>query len=115
MLIKNGIIVRKPKTLDEYVGQEHILGKDKILYIYCNSDEMIYITKAKNKKEALNKLWDRWIAQENEAIEEVNKKCAKEEGYVPDSKYYKKDFTICSIDELMKDEAWPLDDEIIMV
>ena len=22
----------RPKTLDEYVGQEHILGKNKILY-----------------------------------------------------------------------------------
>ena len=22
----------RPKSLDEYVGQEHILGKDKILY-----------------------------------------------------------------------------------
>ena len=23
----------RPRTLDEYVGQEHVLGKDKVLYL----------------------------------------------------------------------------------
>ena len=30
----------KPKTLDEYVGQEHILGKDKILYRTIKADRL---------------------------------------------------------------------------
>ncbi len=29
-----------PKTLDEYVGQEHILGKDKILYRTIKADRL---------------------------------------------------------------------------
>ena len=34
----------KPKTLDEYVGQEHILGKDKILYRTIKADRLSSIT-----------------------------------------------------------------------
>ena len=30
----------KPKTLDDYVGQEHILGKDKILYRTIKADRL---------------------------------------------------------------------------
>ena len=30
----------KPKTLEEYVGQEHILGKDKILYRTIKADRL---------------------------------------------------------------------------
>ena len=30
----------KPKTLDEYVGQEHVLGKDKILYRTIKADRL---------------------------------------------------------------------------
>ena len=30
----------RPKTLDEYVGQEHILGKDKILYRTIKADRL---------------------------------------------------------------------------
>ena len=30
----------RPKTLDEYVGQEHVLGKDKILYRTIKSDRL---------------------------------------------------------------------------
>lgn len=30
----------RPKTLDEYVGQEHILGKDKILYRTIQADRL---------------------------------------------------------------------------
>lgn len=29
-----------PKTLDEYVGQEHILGTDKILYRTIKADRL---------------------------------------------------------------------------
>lgn len=29
-----------PKTLDDYVGQEHILGKDKILYRTIKADRL---------------------------------------------------------------------------
>ncbi len=29
-----------PKTLDEYVGQEHILGKNKILYRTIEADRL---------------------------------------------------------------------------
>lgn len=30
----------RPKTLEEYVGQEHILGKDKILYRTIKADRL---------------------------------------------------------------------------
>ena len=30
----------RPKTLDEYVGQEHILGKDKLLYRTIKADRL---------------------------------------------------------------------------
>ena len=30
----------RPKTLDEYVGQEHVLGKDKILYRTIKADRL---------------------------------------------------------------------------
>ena len=30
----------RPKTLEEYVGQEHVLGKDKILYRTINADRL---------------------------------------------------------------------------
>lgn len=30
----------RPKNLDEYVGQEHILGKDKILYRTIKADRL---------------------------------------------------------------------------
>ena len=30
----------RPKSLDEYVGQEHILGKDKILYRTIKADRL---------------------------------------------------------------------------
>ena len=30
----------RPKTLDEFVGQEHILGKDKILYRTIKADRL---------------------------------------------------------------------------
>lgn len=30
----------RPKTLEEYVGQEHILGKDKILYRTIQADRL---------------------------------------------------------------------------
>lgn len=30
----------RPKTLGEYVGQEHILGKDKILYRTIQADRL---------------------------------------------------------------------------
>ena len=30
----------KPKTLEDYVGQEHILGKDKILYRTIKADRL---------------------------------------------------------------------------
>ena len=30
----------RPQTLDEYVGQEHILGKDKILYRTIKADRL---------------------------------------------------------------------------
>ena len=30
----------RPRTLDEYVGQEHILGKDKILYRTIKADRL---------------------------------------------------------------------------
>lgn len=30
----------RPKTLDEYVGQEHILGKNKILYRTIKADRL---------------------------------------------------------------------------
>ena len=30
----------KPKTLDDYVGQEHILGKNKILYRTIKADRL---------------------------------------------------------------------------
>ena len=30
----------KPKTLEDYVGQEHILGKDKILYRTIQADRL---------------------------------------------------------------------------
>lgn len=30
----------RPKTLDEYVGQEHILGQDKILYRTIKADRL---------------------------------------------------------------------------
>ena len=30
----------KPETLEDYVGQEHILGKDKILYITIKADRL---------------------------------------------------------------------------
>ena len=30
----------RPKTLDEYVGQAHVLGKDKILYRTIKADRL---------------------------------------------------------------------------
>lgn len=30
----------RPKTLEEYVGQEHILGKNKILYRTIKADRL---------------------------------------------------------------------------
>ena len=30
----------RPKSLDEYVGQEHILGKDKLLYRTIKADRL---------------------------------------------------------------------------
>ena len=30
----------RPKTLDEFVGQEHILGKDKLLYRTIKADRL---------------------------------------------------------------------------
>ena len=30
----------RPKTLEEYVGQEHILGQDKILYRTIKADRL---------------------------------------------------------------------------
>ena len=30
----------RPKTLDDYVGQEHIIGKDKILYRTIKADRL---------------------------------------------------------------------------
>ena len=30
----------RPRTLEEYVGQEHILGKDKILYRTIKADRL---------------------------------------------------------------------------
>ena len=30
----------RPKTLEDYVGQEHILGKDKILYRTIMADRL---------------------------------------------------------------------------
>ena len=30
----------RPKTLEDYVGQEHILGKDKILYRTIQADRL---------------------------------------------------------------------------
>ena len=30
----------RPKTLDEYVGQDHILGKNKILYRTIKADRL---------------------------------------------------------------------------
>ena len=30
----------RPKTLEEYVGQEHVLGKDKILYRTIKADRL---------------------------------------------------------------------------
>ena len=30
----------RPKTLDDYVGQEHVLGKDKILYRTIKADRL---------------------------------------------------------------------------
>ena len=30
----------RPKTLDDYVGQEHILGKNKILYRTIKADRL---------------------------------------------------------------------------
>ena len=30
----------RPKTLDEYVGQKHVLGKDKILYRTIKADRL---------------------------------------------------------------------------
>ena len=30
----------RPKTLEEYVGQEHILGKDKLLYRTIKADRL---------------------------------------------------------------------------
>ena len=30
----------RPKSLDEYVGQEHVLGKDKILYRTIKADRL---------------------------------------------------------------------------
>ena len=30
----------KPKTLEEFVGQEHIVGKDKLLYITIKADRL---------------------------------------------------------------------------
>ena len=30
----------RPKTLEEFVGQEHILGKDKILYRTIKADRL---------------------------------------------------------------------------
>ena len=30
----------RPKTLEEYVGQKHILGKDKILYRTIKADRL---------------------------------------------------------------------------
>ena len=30
----------KPKTLEDYVGQEHILGQDKILYRTIKADRL---------------------------------------------------------------------------
>ncbi len=32
-----------PKTIDEYVGQEHILGKDKMLYRLIKADRLASI------------------------------------------------------------------------
>lgn len=30
----------RPKTLDDYVGQEHIIGKDKLLYRTIKADRL---------------------------------------------------------------------------
>ena len=30
----------RPKTLEEYVGQEHIIGKDKLLYRTIKADRL---------------------------------------------------------------------------
>lgn len=30
----------RPKTLEDYVGQEHVLGKDKILYRTIKADRL---------------------------------------------------------------------------
>ena len=30
----------RPKTLDDYIGQEHIIGKDKILYRTIQADRL---------------------------------------------------------------------------
>jgi len=30
----------RPKTLEEYVGQEHVIGKDKILYRTIKADKL---------------------------------------------------------------------------
>ena len=30
----------RPKTLDEYIGEEHVLGKDKILYRTIKADRL---------------------------------------------------------------------------
>ena len=33
----------RPRTLDEVVGQEHIIGKDKLLYRAIKADKISYI------------------------------------------------------------------------
>ena len=80
------------------------MSKINIYFISCKSDETIrYLVKAKNKKEAINKIWKRYIVFENMAIDSENKKL----GYDKHSRYFKKDLEAENIETLMKE----LDDE----
>lgn len=80
------------------------MSKTNIYFISCRSDETIrYLVKAKNKKEAINKIWKRYIVLENMAIDSANKKL----GYNMHIRYFKKDLEAENIETLMKE----LDDE----
>ena len=43
----------RPATLDEVVGQEHIIGKDKLLYRAIKADRFLWSTR--NRKDNLSK------------------------------------------------------------
>ena len=47
----------RPTTLEEVVGQEHIIGKDKLLYRAIKADKLIcyFLRSSRNRKTTLAK------------------------------------------------------------